>query len=54
MFIVEGRGIFVCEGQEHEFSPEHVIFVPGGVEHRVKNTGDFALRFLCLIPAAAA
>ena len=53
VFIVQGRGTFVCEAQEHEFGPENVIFVPGGLEHRFKNTGDSVLRFLCLIPASA-
>jgi quercetin dioxygenase-like cupin family protein len=53
VFIVEGNGALVFEGKEHEFGPEHVIFVPGGKEHRFKNTGDSLLRFLCLIPASA-
>lgn len=53
VFIVEGRGVFVCETQEHEFGPEYVIFVPGGLEHCFKNTGNSVLRFLCLIPAEA-
>ena len=53
VFIVEGQGALVFEGEEHAFSPEHVIFVPGGKEHRFKNTGDSLLRLLCLIPASA-
>lgn len=53
VFVVEGRGIFVCEGQEYEFGAEYVIFVPPNTEHRFKNTGDSLLRMLCLIPAAA-
>ena len=53
VFIVDGQGIFVCEGKEHPFGPEYVIFVPGGEEHRFINTGDSVLRFLCLIPATA-
>ena len=53
VFAVAGNGVFVCEGKEHEFGPEHVIFVPGGVEHQFKNTGDSVLRFLCIIPASA-
>jgi len=53
VFVIEGQGIFVCEGQEHEFGAEYVIFVPGDKEHRFKNTGDSLLRMLCLIPAAA-
>lgn len=53
VFVVEGQGIFVCEGQEYPFNREHVIFVPGGKEHRFKNTADGVLRFLCIIPASA-
>ena len=54
VFVLEGNGIFVFEGREHEFGPEHVIFVPGGKEHQFKNTGDSILRFLCIIPISAA
>jgi quercetin dioxygenase-like cupin family protein len=54
VFAVEGNGVFVFEGSEHEFRPEDVIFVPGGKEHQFINTGDSALRFLCIIPASAA
>ena len=50
VFIVEGRGTFVYEGQEHEFDAEHVIFVPPNKEHRFMNTGDSLLRMLCIIP----
>lgn len=53
VFIVEGNGTFVCEGQEHEFGAEYVIFAPPNTEHRFKNTGDSVLRMLCLIPASA-
>ena len=53
VFILEGQGVFVCEGQEHKFSEEYVIFVPPNKEHRFKNTGSGVLRFLCLIPASA-
>ncbi len=53
VFVIEGQGVFVCEGQENEFSAEYVIFVPGGEEHQFRNTGNSVLRMLCLIPAAA-
>ena len=53
VFVIEGQGVFVCEGQEHEFSAEYVIFVPGGEEHQFRNTGNSVLRMLCLIPASA-
>jgi len=53
VFVIEGRGVFVYEGQEHQFSAEYVIFVPGGKEHQFKNTGGSVLRMLCIIPANA-
>ncbi len=54
VFVLEGDGVFICEGKEHAIAAEHVVFVPGGAEHRFVNTGDSVLRFLCLVPAAAA
>jgi len=53
VFVLEGEGVFVCEGEEYELSEEYVIFVPGDKEHQFKNTGDSVLRFLCLIPISA-
>jgi quercetin dioxygenase-like cupin family protein len=53
VFILQGRGIFVFEGKEHEFGAEYAIFVPGNKQHQFKNIGDSALRFLCVIPASA-
>jgi quercetin dioxygenase-like cupin family protein len=54
VFILEGKGTFICESQEQEFGAEYVIFVPPNKEHRFKNTGDSVLRMLCLIPISAA
>ena len=53
VFIVEGEGVFVCEGREYPFEAEHFILAPGGTEHCFKNTGQSSLRFLCMIPADA-
>ena len=50
VFVVEGDGTFVFEGQEHPFGAEHVIFVPPNKEHRFKNTGNSVMRMLCIIP----
>jgi quercetin dioxygenase-like cupin family protein len=54
VFILDGEGIFVCEGKEHRIASEYVVFAPGGAEHQFRNTDDSVLRFLCLVPAAAA
>lgn len=53
VFVVEGNGVFVCDGKEYEFSKDYVIFVPGGKEHQFRNSGESLLRMLCLIPVSA-
>ena len=53
VFVVEGEGICVCQGKEYRIIREHIAFVPGGLEHTFRNTGDAVLKFLCLIPADA-
>ena len=53
IFAVEGEGIFVYEGKEYQFNTEYVIFVPPNKEHQFRNTGNYVLRMLCLIPASA-
>jgi len=50
VFILEGEGTFIFEGQEHRFGAEYVIFVPPNREHQFKNTGNSLLRILCIIP----
>jgi quercetin dioxygenase-like cupin family protein len=54
VFVLDGEGVFVCEGKEYRIADEYVVFVPGGAEHQFHNTGDSVLRFLCLVPAEAA
>jgi len=54
VFIVEGAGVFVHEGQNHPITKEDVVFVPGNSEHCFKNTSDARLRFLCLVPLSGA
>jgi len=53
VFVVEGEGVVTFEGEEHPLEPEHVVFVPGGVEHNFRNTGASIFRFLCLVPIEA-
>jgi len=50
VFVLEGKGIVVCDGVEKGIGPEHVVFIPPNAEHCLKNTGTGRFRFLCLIP----
>jgi quercetin dioxygenase-like cupin family protein len=54
VFIVEGEGVFVFEGNEHRFRAEDIIFVPPNKKHQFRNAGSSVLRLLCIIPASAA
>ena len=53
VFILEGNGVVLDQGQQRPIGAEDVIFVPGGVEHNFQNTDDSVLRMLCLIPMSA-
>ena len=50
-FIVDGRGEVFFEGEWRELGPGDVVFVPPGVQHQYRNTGDSIFRFLCSVPA---
>jgi mannose-6-phosphate isomerase-like protein (cupin superfamily) len=45
MFIYEGRGTAVIEGESFPLEPETMVFVPPGIKHTFKNTGKGPLRF---------
>jgi len=50
IFVLEGKGVVRCEGEEVEVEPGYVVFIPPNLKHSYKNTGDSDWRFLCLIP----
>jgi len=46
IYIIEGRGLFWAEGDEAPIGPGSCIYLPRGVSHSTKNTGDVAIRLL--------
>jgi quercetin dioxygenase-like cupin family protein len=50
VFILEGEGVLMFEGDEKPFSKGHFVFVPEGREHSFNNTGKSRLAFLCMVP----
>jgi len=54
IFVHAGKGAVWRDGQWVEVAQGNVIFIPGNEEHQLKNTGDAALIFVCLIPAGVA
>ncbi|RME26528.1 MAG: cupin domain-containing protein [Deltaproteobacteria bacterium] len=49
-FVVEGRGEVRLGDRSHPIGPGDVVWVPPGLLHQYRNTGDGVLRFLCTIP----
>lgn len=50
IFILEGEGAALYEGEEHQIEAGYFLFIPPNAEHQLRNTGDGILKFLCLIP----
>ncbi len=50
VYILEGKGKLTIEDEEKEFSRGFFIFVPQGVRHSFRNTGEERLRFICVVP----
>jgi quercetin dioxygenase-like cupin family protein len=54
VYVLAGEGVVAGEEGEFELKPGMVVFVPPNEKHNFKNTGLEPLRFLCLVPHAAA
>jgi len=52
MFIYSGKGVLVVEGETFPLEPETMVFVPPGLKHTFKNTGNETLSF-CFFYAPA-
>ncbi|RKZ09185.1 cupin [bacterium] len=50
IYVLEGEGKLLFEGEKHQMKPGYFAFVPEGGEHSFINDGTEKLRFLCLIP----
>ncbi|MCU0573961.1 MAG: cupin domain-containing protein [Syntrophobacteraceae bacterium] len=53
IFVHKGEGSVFRAGEWVDVRTGSVIFVPPGEEHQIRNTGDGAMCFVCLIPAGA-
>lgn len=49
-YVIEGKGSVTIGDDDHTIRAGDVIFVPGGVRHQYRNTGNTPLKFLCGIP----
>lgn len=50
VLVLDGRGVVATEEGDFALGPGTAVFVPGGVLHQFRNTGEGLLRFICLVP----
>ncbi|MGQ0751220.1 MAG: cupin domain-containing protein [Betaproteobacteria bacterium] len=53
VFVISGRGWCRSENGQHEFGEGDVIYVKPGELHSFGNSGDEAVKLVCVIPKAA-
>lgn len=50
MFVLSGQGKLVTDRGEFAFGPNDVMYIDPNMRHSFHNTGDDALKFLCIVP----
>jgi quercetin dioxygenase-like cupin family protein len=50
VYVVEGGGTVLLNGEELTIRAGDVIYIPADHEHQFRATSDASLRFLCLVP----
>lgn len=46
-YILYGSGLMTCGDQQQSVGPGDAIAIPPGTPHKIANTGEIPLRFLC-------
>lgn len=52
-FIAEGHGIVTLDGTDHAVSAGAAVYIPGNVEHGIRNSGQSPLSFFYVFPVAS-
>lgn len=50
VYVLEGEGEILENDQPHTLKAGDVVYVAPDEVHQFRNTGDSALKFLCLVP----
>ena len=50
VFIIEGNGKLMGDGEEMPLKSGDAVFVPGGEIHHFESAGQQTMKMLCLIP----
>ncbi|MUN63789.1 cupin domain-containing protein [Kocuria sediminis] len=50
-YVLSGEGVVSLDGVEHPIRPGSNVFIPGGLEHGARNTGNAVLRVFYVLAA---
>ena len=50
VYILEGQGVMVCDGERELLCPGDVSYCPEGHTHSLRNESDRPLRFFAVVP----
>ncbi len=53
IFFHAGNGEVYISGESTPVAAGSVAFIPGDLEHQIRNTGEEKLVFVCLVPSGA-
>ncbi len=53
IFFHAGKGEVFVDSEWKEVRAGSVAFIPGNIEHQIRNTGEEKLVFVCLVPKGA-
>lgn len=51
IFVHGGKGEVFIEDKWHPVSAGSAVFIPGDIEHQIKNISEETFTFVCLIPS---
>ncbi len=51
-YILEGEGIMYIDDESAKVHTGHAIYIPPDSKQYIKNTGNFDLKFLCIVDPA--
>lgn len=49
-YVLRGKATIVIADKEYEVEEGHVVYIPAGVPHEYRSTGDEPFEFLCMVP----
>jgi quercetin dioxygenase-like cupin family protein len=45
LYVLDGQGQIVCDGESFALEPGSFVFIPPGVRHEIHNTGEGPIKF---------